>query len=64
MRMIGDMSGVSARELEETKRRQDRIFRSEVNIRPAPRSRARNSHPLTTAQIEQLRQALLNAFRW
>jgi hypothetical protein len=64
MRMIGDMSGFSARELEEIKRRQDRIFRGEVNIRPAPRSRARKSQALTSAQIEQLRRDLLNMFRW
>jgi hypothetical protein len=35
-----------------------------VNIRPAPKSRTKNSQALTPAQIEQLRRDLLHAFRW
>jgi hypothetical protein len=50
---------------EPKKQQQARIMQQEIKISPPPRSRSqRNSQGLKTAQIEQVRLALLNAFRW
>jgi hypothetical protein len=64
MRMT-DLSGISAQEYEALKSRQRQLLRQgDIAIRPAPRSRTRNSQALTPAQLEQLRQDLLSEFRW
>jgi hypothetical protein len=62
MRMIGSLTGS---DYERLKCRQDQIIRGDyAKPRPAPRSRSRNSQALTRAQVEDLRLALLNTFRW
>jgi hypothetical protein len=63
MRMT-DLSGITAQEMDELKRRQAERLRSDIAIRPAPPSRrARNSQNWTAEQIERLRLQLLNMFR-
>jgi len=56
---LRDMGRLSASEYEELRRQQARLLSEDVKISPPP-SRARNSAPLSTSEIEQLRQALLN----
>lgn len=62
MWMIGDVPGA---EYEELRHRQAQRLRDGVpRISPPLRSRqARSSQPLTAAQIENLRRAILNMFR-
>ena len=58
------MTRISGADYEELRRRQARILQSDIKISPPPASRrGRNAEPLTRAQIEQLRQAILGMFR-
>jgi hypothetical protein len=59
MRMIGGMGGLSASEYEALRRRQDQLLRSDIEIRPAPSSRTKNSKALTDQQLERLPLLLL-----
>jgi hypothetical protein len=59
------MGRLSAGQIDELKRQQTPRLRSDIAIRSAPASRrARASQRLDAGQIEQLRQAFLNAFRF
>lgn len=56
---------LSDHDLDVLKQRQQQLFKSDLTPRPAPASRrARNSQALTAQQVEQVRQALINAFKW
>jgi hypothetical protein len=54
-----NLDGGSASEMEDYRRQQAQVFRSDVKIRPAPSSRRSNSNAWTDEQIEQLRLQLL-----
>jgi hypothetical protein len=52
---------------EHLRRRQAELLRSDISIRPAPKSKSRaatNANSLTAAQVEELRRALIEAFRF
>jgi hypothetical protein len=54
---------LSDQDLDVLKRRQQQLLKEDMTPRPAPASRSRNSKSLTAQQVEQVRQALLNAFK-
>ena len=61
-----DLGRLSAGEYEEVRRRQARWLSEDVKIAGSRsrRVRVRNAEQVTAEQVEQLRQALLNPFRW
>ena len=61
-----DLGRLSAGEYEEVRRWQARWLSKDVKIAGSRsrRVRVRNAEQVTAEQVEQLRQALLNPFRW
>jgi hypothetical protein len=56
---------LSGADYEYLRRRQQQLIKDHLTPTPAPASRrAKNRQPVTREQIEQLRLALLNAFKW